>query len=139
MNLPPPITNILDTIGYTDGKRCRTSGISLGDLTGATTFGWYDCSNITSTDVIRIYLPNGVPETQDSAFAAQCTSADETTSISLSYYTQSDLNIFKSMFDDVSYSNNIITLTNRKQYDHSRTKFRLSAMANGADCIMTLN
>lgn len=136
---PAEIVNILKTIGYTDGKRCRTSGVTLGDLTGATAFGWYDCSNLTETDVIRIYLPNGVPETEESAFAAHCTSADETTSVSMAMYTQSSLTIFKSMFDDVSYSNNIITLTGRDVYDTSRTKFRLSAMANGADCIMTLN
>lgn len=136
---PEEIVNILDTIGYTDGKRCRTSGVTLGDLAGATAFGWYDCSNLTETDVIRIYLPNGVTESETSAYAAHCTSADETTSVSMAMYTQSNLNVFKSMFNNVSYSNNIITLTGRLTDDASRTKFRLSAMANGADCIMTLN
>lgn len=135
----PSYTNIIDTIGYTDGKRCRTSGVTLGDLTGATAFGWYDCSNLTPTDVIRIYLPNGIPEVETNAYAAHCTSADETTHVSMSMYKQSSLFPFTAIFDNCSYSNNIITLTGRDMYDTSRTKFRLSAMANGADCIMTLN
>jgi hypothetical protein len=140
---PEEIVNILDTIGYQDGKRCRTSSADdkngLGDLAGATAFGWYDCSTLTPTDVIRIYLPNGVPTVETSAYAAHCTSNDGTTSVSMAMYTQSNLNVFKSMFDDVSYSNNILTLTGRLTDDTSRTKFRLSAMANGADCIMTKN
>ena len=109
-------TNILDTIGYDDGYRCRTSGVTLGALEGATAFRWYDCSNLTETDVIRIYLPNGIPEAETSAYAAHCTSADETTSISLGMYTQSRLDVFRTMFDSCSYSDKIITLTNRKKY-----------------------
>ena len=135
---PVEIVNILDTIGYTDGKRCKTSGVTLGDLAGATTFGWYDCSNLTETDVIRIYLPNGIPTESNNAYAAHLTSPDEATEKALNYYYQGYLNVFTNMFTSVSYADNIITLSGRIT-SSLKTKFRLSAMANGADCIMTLN
>ena len=135
---PVEIINILDTIGYTDGKRCRTSGISLADLDGATAFGWYDCSGLTESDVVRIYLPNGIPTASDQAYAAQLASADETTSYTCNYIYQSDLNVFTNMFGSVSYADNILTLTGRIT-SSSKTKFRMSARENGADCIMTLN
>ena len=135
---PVEIVNILDTIGYTDGKRCKTSSVSLGDLTGATAFGWYDCSSLSANDVVRIYLPNGIPTASSQAYAAHLTSADETTSKALGDYYQGWLNVFTNMFESVSYADNIITLTGRLM-ESEKTKFRLSAQANGADCIMTLN
>ena len=130
--------NILDDIGYNDNKRCRTSGYTLSDAQGYCAFNEYNFDSLSSTDVIRIYFPNGLPTSQDSNIAVQIVD-DNDGNFAGGYLYNGRFDTFGVAFNNVSYNSSTKILTLSGHYSYTRTKFRLSAQGLGADFIMTLN
>lgn len=129
-----PITNVIDTVGYTDGVRLNSSGATTG-ADGYTTTGMIDISNFPVPVIIRT---KGIDFTKSSscyfvAYKADGSKFSNTTVPSI-------INLGESGWNGITITsdgNGDIVITVKA--DTAPNYFRMTGYGSGANLIVTIN